>query len=225
MYNQLTDLSSYSDQTINHSISPNTNESELGKSIMHKRMLSKSENISTSLTIKTAEGDIVQLSTNSFYDFKSLLYNRKGQIYSNAGIITNQENYRQMTLTSGESFTFSVKGHLNAEELNDIEKIVKQIDHIIYDMKQGDMDNAIKKALNMGGYDTISGFSADLSVKQSYSMISQIQNKIADIEENLLKRIKEPVEQLFAHHFQDLSGKQDKRLDPINIFLEQLQQH
>lgn len=223
MYNQLTDLSSYSDHNSNHNINQNINENELGRSMMYKRMLSKSENVSTDLTIKTSEGDIVKISAQSFYDFKSLLYNKKGQVYSDAGTITNQTSYREMTLASGESFTFSVAGHLNAEELKDIEKIVKQIDNIIHDMKKGDMGNAIEKALNMGGYNTISGFSADLSVKQSYSMISQIQNKIADIDKDLLKRIKKPVEQLFAHYFQDMLEKQDKKLAPINAFLEQLQ--
>lgn len=223
MHNQLTDLSSYSDYNANHSINQNTNENELGRSMLYTRMLSKSENVSTDLTIKTSEGDIVTISTQSFYDFKSLLYDKKGQIYSDAGAITNRISYKEMTLKSGESFTFSVAGHLNEEELKDIEKIVKQIDNIIHDMKKGDMGNAIKKALNMGGYDTISGFSADLSVKQSYSMISQIQNKIADIEKDLLKRIKEPVEQLLNHHFKDLWDKSDKRLDPISAFLTQLQ--
>ena len=221
MHDHLTDLSSYSDKNVNQ----NLNENELGKSMMQKRMLSKSENVSTDLTIKTSEGDIVKLSTNSFYDFKSLLYDKKGQVYSDAGTITNKISYREMTLNSGESFTFSVSGNLNAAELKDIEKIVRQIDNIIHDMKKGDMGNAIKKALKMDGHDTISGFSADLSVKQSYSMISQIQNSIADIEDDLMKKAKEPIEQLINYHFKDLLEKQDKRVDPIKAFLEQLQQH
>ena len=221
MHDHLTDLPSYSDKNVNQ----NLNENELGKSMMQKRMLSKSENVSTDLTIKTSEGDIVKISTNSFYDFKSLLYDKKGQVYSDAGTITNKISYREMTLNSGESFTFSVSGNLNAAELKDIEKIVRQIDNIIHDMKKGDMGNAIKKALKMDGYDTISGFSADLSVKQSYSMISQIQNSIADIKDDLMKKAKEPIEQLINYHFKDLLEKQDKRVDPIKAFLEQLQQH
>ncbi|MCK5099551.1 MAG: hypothetical protein KAR45_15695 [Desulfobacteraceae bacterium] len=221
MHDHLTDLSSYSDKNVNQ----NLNENELGKSMMQKRMLSKSENVSTDLTIKTSEGDIVKLSTNSFYDFKSLLYDKKGQVYSDAGTITNKISYREMTLNSGESFTFSVSGNLNAAELKDIEKIVRQIDNIIHDMKKGDMGNAIKKALKMDGHDTISGFSADLSVKQSYSMISQIQNSINEIEDDLIKRAKQPIEQLINYHFNDLLEKQDKRVDPIKAFLEQLQQH
>lgn len=226
MQNHLTDLSSYFDHNANQSISQNTNENESSKSVIYKRMLSKSENVSTNLTIKTAEGDMVRLSTNTFYDFKSLLYDKKGQVYSDAGLITNRESYRQMTLSSGESFTFSVTGHLNAGELDDIETIIQQIDTIIFDMKKGDMGNAIEKALNMGGYDTISEFSADLSVKKSYSMITEkIQNKIADVENDLIKRAKKPIKQLINHHFQDLLDKQDKRLDSINAFLEQLQQY
>ena len=101
MSNHLADLSSYTDQNTNHNI----NENELNKSMMlQKRMLSKSEDVSTDLTIKTSEGDIVKLSTKSFYDFKSLLYDKKGQVYSHAGTITNRASYRAMTLKSGERF-------------------------------------------------------------------------------------------------------------------------
>ncbi len=222
MSDHLTDLSSYFDQNI----SPSSNENESSNSIMQKRMLSQSENVNTNLTIKTAQGDIVRLSTNSFYDFKSLLYDKKGQVYSDAGLITNRESYRQMTLTAGESFTFSVKGHLNAEELDDIEIIVQQIDTIVSDMKKGDMGNAIEKALDMGGYDTISSFSANLSVKKSYSMITEkIQKRIADIEDDLIKKAKEPITQLIHHHFKEVLDKQEKSSNPINAFLEQLQQH
>ncbi len=186
MSDHLTDLSSYFDHITNQNIE---NGNEQSNSIMQKRMLSRSEDINTNLTIKTAQGDIVQLSTNSFYDFKSLLYDKKGQVYSDAGLITNRESYRQMTLASGESFTFSVEGHLNAQELNDVEKIVRQIDNIIFDMKKGDMGNALKKALDMGGYDSISKFSANLSVKKSYSMVTEkIQNRIADVKDDLVKK-------------------------------------
>ncbi|MCK5312423.1 MAG: hypothetical protein KAJ62_09940 [Desulfobacteraceae bacterium] len=222
MQDHLTDLSSYSDQNINQNI----NENVLNKSMMQKRLLCRSEDVSTDLTIKTSEGDIVKLSTNSFYDFKSLLYDKRGQIYSDAGTITNQTTYREMTLKSGQSFTFSVSGNLNAEEMKDIKKIIGQIDNIVHHMKKGNMDKAIKKALKMGGYDTVSKFSADLSVKKSFSMISEtIQNSIGAVEEKLMKKIKKPVNQLLNHHFKDLLKRQDKQLDPISAFLEQLQQH
>ncbi len=243
MHNSPADLSSYLD----NNTSQNVQDQALSKSMMHRKMLSVSEDVNTDLTIKTSEGDIVKLSTTSFYAFKSLLYDKKGRIYSDAGMITNRETYRQMTLASGENFTFSVAGDLNEQELNDIKKIVKQIDFIINDMKQGDMDNAVEKALSMGGYDTVSGFSADLSVKQSYSMVSEtmiqekkyipemnllekadklaekMRKKLDNMEETLLKRAQQPIDQLFGHHFKNFWDNQDKRLNPINAFLEQLQ--
>ncbi len=223
MSNHLADLSSYIDQSINQNI----NDNELNKSMMLQRsMLSKSENSSANLTITTSEGDIVKLSSQSYYDFKSLLYDKKGQVYSDAGTITNQTSYREMTLKSGQSFTFSVEGHLNEQELNDVEKIVGQIDNILHHMEKGDMDNALKKALKMGGYDTVSGFSADLSVKKSYSMIAEkIQSSVSTAEENMMKRIKEPVQQLIDHHFKNLLKEQSRNLDPVKAFLEQLELH
>ena len=220
MSNHLADLSSYPDQNMNQNI----NDNELNKSMMlQKSILSKSENSSANLTITTSEGDIVKLSAQSYYDFKSLLYDRKGQVYSDAGTITNQTSYREMTLESGQNFTFSVEGHLNAEELDDVEKIIGQIDNILHHMEKGDMDKALKKALTMGGYDTVSRFSADLSVKKSYSMIAEkIQNSISAAEENMMKRIKKPVQQLIDHHFKNLLEEQG---NPFKTFLEQLGLH
>jgi hypothetical protein len=221
MSNHLADLSSYLDQYSNQNI----NDNELTKTMMlQKSAVTKSENVSSDLTIKTSEGDIVKLSAQSFYDFKSLLYDKKGQVYSDAGTITNRISYREMTLKSGQSFTFSVSGNLNEKELKDIEKIVGQIDDIVHQMKKGDMDKAVEKALSMGGYDSISGFSANLSVKKSYSMIAErVQQSIAATEQNLMKKINEPIEQLVDHHFNDFLKEQDKVFDPIKAFLEQLQ--
>jgi len=218
MPDYIADSSLYSDQNIN--------EHGLNKSISHKQLFSKSETSNTDLKITTSEGDIVKLSAKSFYNFKSLLYDKKGQVYSDAGTITNHKSYREMTLSSGKSFTFSVTGNLNSEELNDIGKVIGQIDSIMDDMENGNMGNALEKALNMGGYDTVTKFSANLSIKKSYSMVSEsIKNKIADVEDNLMKQIKEPVEQIIDHHFKNLLAKKNNNNDQIKSFLEQLQQH
>jgi hypothetical protein len=217
MTDHIADPSYNSDQNISQNIYDNE---------LNKNILTKSENVSTDLTIKTSEGDIVKLSTQSFYDFKSLLYDQRGRVYSDAGTITNQISYREMTLESGESFTFSVEGNLNEQELDDIKKIVGQIDSIVHHMKNNNMDKALEKALTMGNFDTVSSFTADLNVKRSYSMISEtVQNKIAQTEDNLRKNLKKPIRQLVDHHFKNLLKEHEKIADPFSAFLEQLRQH
>ncbi len=87
------------------------------------------------------------------------------------------QNQREITLTSGESFSFSVTGNLNEKELVDIENIVKGIDGIISEMARGNMNDAVKKALSMGHYDTVSMYLANISYRKSYA-IDQITGKI-----------------------------------------------
>lgn len=128
---------------------------------------SESKNLELSLTTK--EGDTVTLSTDSFMDFASLSYDKNGKISNGYETASAALSYREMTLTSGSQFTFSVQGSLSEDELDDIENIVNTLDEVMYDMSTGEMGEAMAKALEMGeGYDTVSEFSADLSYSSSY---------------------------------------------------------
>ncbi len=50
----------------------------------------------------------------------------------------------------------------------------------------------------------------------------KIQNSISAAEENMMKRIKKPVQQLIDHHFKNLLEEQG---NPFKTFLEQLGLH
>jgi len=144
-------------------------------SYVRKQSLSSYESLDAGLTIQTKEGDVVTLTSNSYAELDAYMYNSKGVLQTESGTAMATQNYREITLSSGESFSFSVAGDLSEEELTDIEAIVKGIDEIIAEVAEGDMDDAVEKALLMGGYDTVSMYAADISYERSYQMTSQVQ--------------------------------------------------
>ncbi len=142
-------------------------------SYVRKQSLNIQESLDAGLTIKTKEGDFVTLTSNSYAQLDSFQYNSKGVLETDTGTAMVSQNHREITLTTGESFSFSVVGDLSEDELEDIGAIVKGIDGIISEMAEGDMDDAVDKALSMGGYDTVSMYSADITYKKSYEMVSE----------------------------------------------------
>lgn len=139
-----------------------------------KQSLSYQENLNAGLTIKTKEGDLVTLNTSSFAKMDAFQYDSKGVLQSENGTVEGSVNHRQMTLATGEYFSFSVVGDLSEDELADIEQIIAGIDGIIVEISQGDMEGAVEKALEMDGYDTVSMFAADISLQRSYSAQTSI---------------------------------------------------
>jgi hypothetical protein len=128
------------------------------------------ESLDTGLTIKTREGDIVTLSSSRFFQFNSSEYNSKGEIQTDSSLALITQHTREITLSTGEQFSFSVQGDLNEQELADIEAIVKGVDAIAAEVVEGDMDQAIEQALAMGSYSSVSMYAADISYERSYSM-------------------------------------------------------
>lgn len=131
------------------------------------------ESLDAGLTIKTREGDIVTLSTSRFSEMNANEYNSHGQIETPNGSMTASRQTRELTLTTGELFSFSVEGDLNEQELADIESIIKGVDGIIGEMAEGDMDDAVAKAMAMGSYDSVSMYEADITVQRSYGVRSE----------------------------------------------------
>jgi hypothetical protein len=128
------------------------------------------ESLEAGLTIKTREGDVVTLSTSQFSEMDAYEYSSQGELSSENGQIQATYNLREITLSSGEAFSFSVQGDLSEEELADIESIVAGVDEIIGEMAEGDMEDAIAKALSLGSYDSISRYEADITIERSYEM-------------------------------------------------------
>jgi hypothetical protein len=138
-----------------------------------KQSVNAYERLDTGLTIKTREGDIVTLSSNSFSELNSFEYNSRGEIHTDSGSARISQHIREITLTTGEQFSFSVQGDLNEQELADIEAIVRGVDGIVAEVAEGDMEEAVEKAMSMGNYSSVSMYSADISYQRSYAVIEE----------------------------------------------------
>ncbi|MCF6248196.1 MAG: hypothetical protein L3J69_12675 [Desulfobacula sp.] len=176
-------MNSIQTQPIAAGLSPNTlalSDARVA-SYMRKQSVSTYESMNAGLTIQTKEGDMVTLSSNTYAQLDAFMYDNKGVVQTENGIAVTSRSQREITLTSGDSFTFSVVGDLSEEELADIEEIVKKIDEIISEMAEGDMDEAVEKALAIGAYDTVSMYSADLKYEKSYTLVTETQAREATI--------------------------------------------
>jgi putative lipoic acid-binding regulatory protein len=142
---------------------------------VRKQSFSAYESLDAGLSIKTKEGDLITLTSSSYAEVDAFMYDSKGVLQTDSGKVMVSQNIREITLRSGESFTFSVVGDLNEEELEDIEAIVKGIDEVISQMAVGDMEGAVAKAVSMGGYDSVSMYAADITYQRSYAMTSEVQ--------------------------------------------------
>ena len=136
------------------------------------RSISAQEALNAGVTIQTREGDVVTLNAASFSEFNSSEYNSQGVVANGNSLVASSSNLREITLSTGESFSFSVQGDLSEEELKDIEAIIKGVDDIIGEMTQGDMTGAVAEAVELTtqNFGTVAAYSADLSYQRSYSM-------------------------------------------------------
>jgi len=166
--NSISDTSSQG-LTANRSDLQDTNFSAHSK----KLSVNAYERLDTGLTIQTREGDVVNMSSSSFSQFNAFEYNSQGQIQTDSGYALINQHTREITLTTGESFSFSVQGDLNEQELADIEAIVKGIDGIVSEVAQGDMDEAVAKAMSMGTYSSVSMYSAEISHESYYAVTEE----------------------------------------------------
>ena len=127
------------------------------------------------LTIQTREGDMVSLSTTQHSELEAYEYSSQGVVNNEDGYAAASYNVREITLSTGETFKFTVEGDLNEEELEDIESIITGVDSIIGEMMEGDLQDAVSQAMSMGYYDSISSYEADITVQYGYAMYSEEQ--------------------------------------------------
>ena len=201
-------------------------------SYVRKQSISAYENLDAGLTIQTKEGDLVTLTSNSYAQLDAHMYDSRGILQTESGRAMVTQNTREITLASGESFSFSVVGDLSDAELADIEAIVKGIDEIISEMVQGDMDGAVEKALSMGGYDTVSMYAADISYERSYQIVSQTTSQtgaqtmgsIPEAQPEMLPKEESPAvsaNKFFPENY--TPGKQqESAIKNINKFIEKI---
>lgn len=207
---------------------------QTGTRSIQQESVTASRNQTLDLSLKTRDGDLVTINASSSFELDAFAYDQTGQMANGNTPSTYRASYRTMTLETGSSFTFSVKGDLSDQELDEIEQLVGSLDKVLGKMASGDMDGAVETALGMTGYDTVSSFSADLSMERSYTMATAVSqehynenqgfapamsspgsNRIETLVESMMALMDEadeeiqkaslqPIDQLFAEHLKAL---------------------
>ena len=168
-----------------NSYQPNTqgkwNFNAFGSSSNDRQLtrVSESHQENKDITILTADGDRVTISSNQ----------RSHAAYSQYSAVSQQRTYaefgnmtvdqRRYAMFRGEEFEFensryfsiSVDGDLDEQELADIRKAIKAIDKIMTDILYGgDVAKGVGKAIELVSLDTISGIAADYGYEEAVSV-------------------------------------------------------
>lgn len=127
-----------------------------------KQMAMDSKQSEISMT--TSEGDRVTISL-ALENMQALEYHASGG--------NQQINFMTARLSS-TAFSMTVEGDLNAQELADIQSLIKDLSHISKDFFKGHMKQAMTKAMEIGDTGTITGFSAAFtSTKTTMSQLTE----------------------------------------------------
>lgn len=114
------------------------------------------------LSIYTDEGDKVTLS----YDAKTKAnYLSYENLAWQKGALSWEKN-REFSYSSSKSFSLTVDGDLNKQELMDIKKVLKGIDKILRDFMAEDMKHLLKDTEKIQNLDTIAGVEAQYSYEK-----------------------------------------------------------
>lgn len=170
---------------------------------VQEQSLKSRESLDTDLVIHTKDGDKISISSDSFSQLDAQTYNSQGVVQTQSGTAAFSHNYREISLASGKSFSYSVEGSLDENELKDLDAMLKGLDGIVSDVKGGDMQGALDGALGLGTFDTFSAYKVDISYEQYYEMSSSMASMVTEsqqvgsgqVSDNLVESGKEPQKQ------------------------------
>lgn len=121
-----------------------------------------SQSKSSDITIFTAEGDKVTLSSSVARQMEYATYSAQGE--------NGSASARSASYQSQRSFSFTVEGDLNREELHDIRKALRTIRKAERDVAKGDTEKALERTARLQRLDTIAELDAQIAVTQTVSV-------------------------------------------------------
>src|SRR5262249_48299770 len=128
-----------------------------GSAVAQRTSISQSQ--TTDITIITAEGDKVTLSSSVAAQIDYATYNAQGRV---GGNLAGFQIQRDSSLT--------IEGDLSPAELKDIRKAIKTIQKATHDLASGDAGKTAQRTARLGGLDTIAELDAEISMSQTVSV-------------------------------------------------------
>lgn len=142
-----------------------SNKETLGKTHFSSAALQVQK--SSDITLYTAEGDKVTLSSFSNLEINALTYSSQGRINGEG----TRTELKSISLSEQFALNLSVEGDLNEEELKDIQKALKTIEELTTDFFSGKTDkdraNKITALESIARFDAVLQYSKSLSGKQT----------------------------------------------------------
>lgn len=137
--------------------------------------LSASSRKNTDISLVTAEGDKVTISTKSFLQAEFVGYDYRGRLNGSETSLSG----RSLQVSAENSFAISVEGDLSKEELADIKTLIAKIEKLGADFFAQPLENSFRKTLELGNLDSIADFTADLRYEQQLTIARVAKEEIA----------------------------------------------
>jgi len=139
---------------------------------------------SAEIQVTTQEGDVITI------NIQELAESSKSQLQAEQG--GNSFSLYNESSLSSSSFSLSIEGDLNQDELKSLNKLIKDITKVSDKFFDGNIDSAFKHAQKIGfDSDQISGFSMDLNRQKSVEAVAAYQQTTVpeqNINTDLLKQ-------------------------------------
>lgn len=125
-----------------------------------------SQSQTADITIVTAEGDTVTLSSSKSAELTFSTYDAQGQV----GGSSAQFSGMSAELHRTSAFSMSVDGDLNKEELKDIRRAIRTIQKAANDVLKGHEEKAAARTAKLANLDQIASIDAELEFNQEVSV-------------------------------------------------------
>lgn len=144
------------------------------QAVTRASVLSASLQKSTDISLLTADGDKVTISANSAFQAGFASYDFRGRLNGHEATLQG----RSLNISASSSFAISVEGDLSKEELDDIKKLVGNIEKLGNDFFSRPLEDSLSQALSVGDdLDSIVSFDARLSFSQQVSLAQEVKQE------------------------------------------------
>ncbi|BDX07936.1 DUF5610 domain-containing protein [Planctobacterium marinum] len=179
---------------------------------------------SSELKLRTAEGDEVTISFESIQRFRAQQEVYASQQTSEGGTVEVAAGYRESyEFFQSERFSFSVKGDLSAQELEDIAKFVEQTSGVVDEFFNGDIEKAYQQASDIGLEDSqITAFALELSKSEQLETVQRYE-QVSNYNESEAEKTERPPIKTISEYLDNLLdsiGKNDQIFGQRNTFDE-----
>jgi len=131
-----------------------------------------SQSQTADITIVTAEGDTVTLSSSKASELTFATYSAQGQVGDSSVRLSGMSAELHRT----SAFSMSVDGDLNKEELKDIRYAIRTIQKAAMDVLKGHEEKAAARTASLSNLDQIASIDADLEFSREVS-VTQVSAK------------------------------------------------